>query len=145
MPGGDASVFNFNLHDQRGSSLAREERGLDFSIENNSRACLFVFFFLAYGGKIILLKVSRGFSGPGHPQQTWHKAEVPQMGAGGCCLHPASPFLPIRGKVSSKFPSCFSLKQERFPGHCPELNSLGSDQKSPVWAPILFTTQACYP
>lgn len=86
-------------------------------------------FFLDMGKKVILLKASRGFSGPGHHQQTWHKGEALQMAAGGCCLHPASPFLPAGGRVSSKSPSCSSLKQERFPGHCPELNSLGSDKK----------------
>lgn len=91
--------------------------------------CLFSFFLDM--GKKKILKVSRGFSRPGHHQQTQHKAEVPQTGAGGCCLHPASPFLPVGWRVSSKSPSCFSLKQERFPGHCPELNSLGSDKKNP--------------
>ena len=81
------------------------------------------------GEKIILLKVSRGFSGSGCHQRTRHKAEVLQMGAGGCCLHPPSLFLPMGGRVSSNSPSCFSLRLERFPGHCPELNSLGSDKK----------------
>lgn len=88
--------------------------------------------------KIILLKISRGFSRPGHYPWTQHKAEVLVIGAGGCCLHPASPFLPEGGIVSSNSPSPFSLRQKRFPGHCPELNSLGSDKKNPKQSGLQF-------
>lgn len=81
------------------------------------------FFALDVGKKTIILpKISRGFTGSVH-QQIWHEE------GGAPCIQPLPLYL-HEGKSHQTLPCHSSPKQERFPGHCPELNSLGSDIKN---------------